>query len=120
MGRRKRIPYYPPSSLEKAASQGLRVSHLLNIFRKHAAQPLSPTLLQALERWEKLGIQSQFQKPLLLRVASPEILAALRKTRAAHYLGEALNERTIIIKPGGKDAIQEALLSLGYLNEVPE
>jgi hypothetical protein len=106
-----------PASLERARQQGLRASHLLAYLRRYAAQPLPPTLVQALERWEKIGSQAHLEHAVLLRLASPDLLAALRKSRAARYLGEALSQSVVIIKPGGEEAIRQVLAEMGYLAE---
>lgn len=106
-----------PAALERARGQGLRPNHLVALLRKHAAAPLPPTLLSALERWEKLGTQAHTEHPTLLRVTSADILAALSKTSAARYLGEQLNPTIVVIRPGGEDAVLRALADLGYLPE---
>ncbi len=106
-----------PGALERARAQGLRASHLISLLRKHAAAPLPPTLIAALERWEKLGTQAHTEHPTLLRVTSPDILAALGKTSAARHLAEQLNPTTAVIRPGGEDAVLRALAELGYLGE---
>ena len=104
-----------PTSLERARQQGLRISHLVSLLKKHAIGPLPPSLLQALERWEQFGVQAGIKKVSLLRVAAPDILEALRKTHSARYLGEALNPTVVIIKAGGEEAVRSALAELGYL-----
>jgi hypothetical protein len=107
--------YLTPASLERARQQGLRISHLASLLKKHAAGPLPPSLVQALERWEQFGVQAGIKKVSLLRVASPDILEALRKTRSARYLGEALSPTTVVVKPGGEESVRSALAELGYL-----
>ena len=106
-----------PASLERARQQGLKASHLVNLLRKHSATPIPPSLLQALERWEKFGTQASLEKTTLLRLAAPEILVSLRKTRAGRYLGEQLNPTTVIIRPGGEAAVQAALAEIGFLGD---
>ncbi len=107
-----------PTSLERARQQGLRAAHLISLLRKHAADPIPPRLLQALERWEKYGTQANLQKAVLLQVSTPEILAELRKTRAGRFLGEQLNPTTVMIQPGSEDALRSALAEIGYLGEM--
>jgi hypothetical protein len=107
--------YLTPDSLERARQQGLRISHLASLLKKHAASPLPPSLIMALERWEQFGEQVGIKKVSLLRVASADILEALRKTRSARYLGEALSPTTVVVKPGGEEAVRSALAELGYL-----
>lgn len=104
-----------PAALERARQQGLKITHLVSLLRRHAAAPVPPKLLQALERWEKFGAEAKVEQVILLRVTSPEVIESLRKSRASRYLGEALNPTVIIINPRGKTAILEALAEAGYL-----
>ena len=108
-----------PAALDRARPQGLHASHLLVLLRRHAVPPLPPSLLQSLERWEKFGVQANLEPAILLRLASPDMLAALRKTRADRFLGEALSPLVVIVKPGGEAAVRQALAELGYLTEDP-
>jgi hypothetical protein len=104
-----------PESLELARQQGLRTSHLVSLFKRYATKPLPPTLIESLERWEKLGVQAHLEHVTLLKVASPDILASLSRSRVARFLGVTLNSTTVIIKPGGEEPVRTALLELGYL-----
>ena len=106
-----------PGSLERAGQQGLRASHLLVLLKRYAAGPVPPVLVQALERWEKYGVQATLEPSILLRVSAPEILVALRKSRAGRYLGETLSPTVIAIKPGREETVRQALADLGYLTE---
>ncbi len=87
-----------PESLERARFQGLKVTHLLSLLRRHSAAPIPPTLVQALERWDEVGLQAHLDQVTLLRVDSPAVLDTLRSTRAARWLGEMLTPTIIIIK----------------------
>ncbi|MCA1954670.1 MAG: helicase-associated domain-containing protein [Anaerolinea sp.] len=107
-----------PAALERAARQGLKPSHLLNLLRRHSSTALPPSVLHAIERWEAHGCQAHIQSVSLLRVQTPEILAALRKTRAARYLGESLTPTVVLLKPGSDEIVQHALLEIGYLGEI--
>ena len=107
-----------PANLERARQQGLRPAHLVALLRKHSATPLPPMLIQALERWEKFGAQANLERATLLQVSSPEILAALRKTRAARFLSEQLNPTTVVIQPGSEETVRAALAEIGYLGEI--
>ena len=105
-----------PESLERARFQGLKVTHLLSLLRRHSAAPIPPTLVQALERWDEVGLQAHLDQVTLLRVDSPAVLDALRSTRAARWLGEMLTPTIVIIKPGAEEAVRRALLEIGYLS----
>ena len=106
-----------PGSLERAGQQGLRASHLLVLLKRYATGLIPPVFVQALERWEKFGVQASLEPAVLLRLASPEMLAALRKSRAGRYLGETLSPTVITIKPGGEESVRQALADLGYLTD---
>jgi hypothetical protein len=106
-----------PASLSIARQQGLRTTHLINLLRKHSADPISPVLMKALERWEKLDVQASLQSGTLLRLGSAEILAALRKSSTNRYILEELNPTTVLIRPGSEESVINALLEIGYLTE---
>ncbi|MDD5370819.1 MAG: hypothetical protein PHQ40_17190 [Anaerolineaceae bacterium] len=106
-----------PASLERARKQGLRVSHLLSLLRRTASAPPTPNLVRALEHWDDNGTQADFEQVIVLRVKSPEILAALRKSRAARFLGDPLGPAAVIVKAGAREKVLQALVELGYLAE---
>ncbi|MCC6147455.1 MAG: helicase-associated domain-containing protein [Anaerolineaceae bacterium] len=106
-----------PGSLEQAQQQGLLAAHLVKLLQRASARPLPPALLQAVERWGKFGSQVGLQPAVLLRVASPDILEALRKTKASHALLETLNPTTALLRPGSEETVRKALAELGYLSD---
>jgi hypothetical protein len=106
-----------PASLERARKQGLRLNHLLTLLRRTASAPPTPNLVRALERWEDNGTQADFEQVVVLRVKSPEILTALRKSRAARFLGDPLGPAAVIVKAGAREKVLQALVELGYLAE---
>jgi len=105
------------TSLSRARQQGLTVSQLLAILNRHA-KAVPPSLIKALERWDKQGSEARLEKMVVLRVASEEILLALRKSRAGRFLGEPLGPSTIAVKPGAIEKVLGALAELGYLGEI--
>ena len=106
-----------PASLERAAQSDLHISHLLVLLRTHA-DPVPPSLVKALERWEKHGGQARMEHALVLRLSSPEILQELRASRAARFLGDPLGPTAVIVKPGAKKKVLAALAEMGYLGEI--
>jgi hypothetical protein len=104
-----------PAALERAKAQGLRASQLISLLRRYHDGPLPPSIVQGLEHWESAGTQALIEHVTLLRVTLPEILTTLRKTRAARCLGDALNETTVVIRPGMEDQVLAALFETGYL-----
>jgi hypothetical protein len=51
-------------------------------------------------------------------VASPEILQALRKSRAGRFLGDILGPTTVAIQPQASEKILSILAEMGYLGEM--
>lgn len=106
-----------PASLERARRQGLRVSHLLVLLRRHA-ETVPPTLIKALERWEEVGVEARFEKLIVMRFTSPEIMQKVRASRAARFLGDPLGPTAIVVKPGAQEKVLAILAELGYLGEI--
>ena len=108
-----------PASLSRAKQQGLGVQHLLSLLRK-STEALPPSLIKALERWEAHGSQARIEALSVLRFNSPEVLQALRGSRAARFLGEPLGPAAIAVKAGAEQKVLAILAELGYLGEVKE
>jgi hypothetical protein len=112
--------YYPyrltPSSLARARMQGLNVQQLIILLRRHVPA-LPPGLIKALERWEKRGVEARFEKLVILRLSSPEILQSLRSTRAARFLGDPLGPTAVIVRAGALERVLGALAEMGFLGE---
>ncbi len=104
-------------SLERAQSQGLKPSHLLTLLERHASN-IPPNLVAALKRWAQQGTAARLQTASLLRVASPEVLKALRSSRAARFLGEPLGPAAVLVKRGAEEKVLASLLELGFLGEL--
>jgi hypothetical protein len=105
-----------PGSLERARQAGLTLGHLLTLLRHHA-QVIPPSLVKALERWDQHGTEAHLERALVLRLASPEMLQRLRKSRAARFLGDPLGPATVMVKPGAGEKVLLILAELGYLGE---
>jgi hypothetical protein len=106
-----------PSSLKRAAEQGLKVEHLLVLLAKYTSAGIPPVLMKALKRWEANGTEARVQTQVVLRVSRPEVLEELRKSKAARFLGEMLGPTTVVIKEGAQSKVLAALAELGLLAE---
>jgi hypothetical protein len=106
-----------PASLERARKQGLTVTHLLGLLRRHA-QPLPPNLVKTLERWEGKGTEARFQRLIVLRLATPDMLNTLRTSRVARFLGDPLGPAAVIVQAGAVEKVLAFLAEQGYLGEV--
>jgi hypothetical protein len=108
-----------PAALQRASAQGLKPRQLLGLLRKHAENgAVPPALVQALERWEAGGTQVSVERAVLLRLGAPEILIALKKTRAARFIEEELTATTVLLRPGSEEKVLEALGEIGYLGDI--
>ena len=107
-----------PTSLQTAASQGLKVRHLIALLRKYAGVNLPPSLVAALQRWEAHGREAALNQAWVLQLSAPEVLQALRNSPAAGSLGAALSPVAVIIKPDGIEKVRMALARLGYLSDL--
>lgn len=105
-----------PTSLERARSQGLAAGQLIALLRRFALT-VPPSLVQALERWERMGVEVRLEKVLVLRLSTPELLQQLRQSRAARFLGDPLGPTTIIVHQSAAEKVLGVLAELGYLGE---
>jgi Helicase conserved C-terminal domain len=104
------------ASLKRAREQGLSITHLISLLRRHALT-VPPSLAKALERWEVNGSEAKIENVLVLRLRTPEMLKELRASRAARYLGDPLGPTVIIVKAGAWEKVIGVLAELGYLAE---
>lgn len=102
-------------SLERARAQGLKAGHLLTLLARHAATEIPPAFVKAVKRWEQNGCEARIETLSVLRVRTPEVLKALRRSRAARFLGEALGPQAVIIKKDTRAHLLKALAELGFL-----
>lgn len=119
--KRERDAYHyriTPHHLSSAVKQGLKPGALMSILRANSTDPLPPNLVQAVERWEKLGLPAEIKPGTLLRVSQPEILEKLHASRAKRHILEILNPTTALIRPGSEEQIVAALAEAGFLAEV--
>jgi len=110
--------FISPTTLQQAERQDLKISQLVALLKKNGKQPLPPTLLQALQHWEKNHLQAHFDQAVLLRVTESTILDQLERSRAKRFLLERISPTLMVIKSGGQNAVQQTLIELGYLSEI--
>jgi hypothetical protein len=106
-----------PASLARARQQGLTANHLLALLRRHA-RAVPPSLVKAIERWERKGSEARFEPLVVLRLASPDLLQEVRASRAARFLGDPLGPTTIVVRTGATQKVMRILAEMGYLAEV--
>jgi hypothetical protein len=106
-----------PASLLRARQQGLTANHLLSLLRRHAPT-IAPSLVKAIERWERSGLEARLGTLSVLRLSTPELLQQVRSSRMARFLGEPLGPTAVIVKPGAMDKVLAGLAEMGYLGEI--
>lgn len=106
-----------PTSLASAAKAKLSPRHLISLLRKYGRSAPPPVLVKALNRWQEAGGEASLEKVLVLRLASPDILQALKQSPAKAWLGDSLGPVSVLVKAGGLQKVQEALARLGYLSD---
>ena len=106
-----------PQSLQAAAKQGLKPTHLERLLNKYGETP-PPSLIKALHQWDKKRGQVRIHPAMILRVEDPKILGALRDSQAGRFISDPLGPTAAIIEPGAADKVASALARLGYLSDV--
>jgi len=106
-----------PTSLSDAAEQGLKAPHLETLLKKYGKE-LPPSLLKALQNWDRKGGQARIFPAVVLQIASPKILQALRDSPAARFLGDPLSPTAVIVQQGAVEKVRAALARLGTLSDV--
>jgi hypothetical protein len=105
-----------PASLARARQQSLSVHHLVLLLRRHSAA-VPPALARALERWDQNGPEVRLERVVVLRLSTPDLMSAVRASRASRFLGEPLGPTSIIVKEGAVEKVLGILVEMGYLGE---
>lgn len=107
-----------PASLAAAAAQGLRAHHVRSMLEEASGRSLPASLARALERWERSGAEARGERAMVLRVAEPRVLRALRAHPAcARYLGEAVGPRAVLVAVRDWEKLLAAAARMGLLIE---
>lgn len=117
-GEKDEVYFYrlTPGSLDSAREQGLLPKHLLTLLRSHT-EAVPPSLVSALKRWDEYGVEARLERVLVLRLSNPELLQALRSSRAARFLGNILGPTAVVVKPGAWKKVMGVLAEMGYLGD---
>lgn len=102
-------------SLQKAAAQGLSVSHLLALLKKALHGAVPPGVQKMLHSWEAQGTQAYFETMTVLRLSSPEAAAQVLASEAGKLIREKLSDTTFAVDPRDLERLQNALADAGLL-----
>ncbi len=103
-------------ALQRAAEQGIGADRVLALLKQHT-RALPKTIVQAVRRWEAEGVQATIRPMVVLQVRDPAILEALRKSRAARFLGPLLGPAAVAIRRDAAPVVLSALAEMGYFGE---
>ena len=107
-----------PDSLDRARQTGLRPGHLLGLLRRQA-ETVPPAFSKALERWEERGTEVRFQRTMILRLGNPELLQALKNSKAGRFLGDPLGPAAVEVQSQAWTKVAAVLAEMGYLCKEP-
>jgi len=112
------IYFINAQSLRRANAQGLKAEQALALLLKYADGGAPPPLAKALKNWDAGGASARVESVSIARTDSPQVLDALRKSKAGKFLGESLSPTAALVKRGAESKIAEALLELGVMAEI--
>ncbi len=108
-----------PSSLKRAAKQGIPLERVVDFLRAIADERgLPPALHGALLRWSRRGAEAMLKETVVLRVKSAELLETLRRTpKLNDYLGQPLGPTAVEIRRDDLERVRDLLAELGLLTD---
>lgn len=105
-----------PASLERAGQRGITLGRILAFLREATRGDVPPTLLGALQRWERAGTEATLTEVVILKLKSAELLETLYATPTLRpYLGERLGPTLIAVRREAVDDLRAALAEVGIL-----
>lgn len=106
-------------SLRLAGEQGLHPTQLLQLLQQAKVKNIPQSIVESLERWQQYGAELVVESVLLLRLDKPDLMPILQRTpKVSKCLGDILNNKTAVIKPGHLEPLVQALAEIGLLTEV--
>ncbi len=106
-----------PSSLERAAAQGIQADAVQAFLRRTSGGTLPESVVQMLSQWERTGSADLWiTHAVILRANSPDALQAILETPdLRRYLGAALGPTAVIVREGQEQDLAAALQQRGIL-----
>ncbi len=106
-----------PASLARARRQGISAEQVSSFLARVTGQPLPSKAAEAMQRWHKRGGAIRLERGVILRVDSPETLAALRRQPAlAALLGEVLGPQAVLVPQANIQQVRRWLVEQGYID----
>ncbi|MFQ5921226.1 MAG: helicase-associated domain-containing protein [Anaerolineales bacterium] len=100
-------------SLHAAEDRGLTAAHAHKVLAEIAAPE---GVLNALDRWERAGMEARVERQMIVHVEDPQVLSMLLKEPSTRrYLGKQLGSNSVVVNSLHLRQLQEAALRLGLL-----
>ena len=112
------IYHFSPYAFARMEQQGLKIGQLIALITRYARKPVPRNILQALERWEKLGLEAEIKKIFILRVKTAAILDRLLDSNMKKYIHSRLDPKTAEISAESVPFIKAALIEMGIFAEI--
>lgn len=108
-----------PTSLRRAARQGVSLERLLEFLREAADEHgLPPLLLAALQRWARAGAEVAIEDLTVLRLSQPELLETLQRApKIKPLLGPVLGPTAVAVRRDDVERLRAALAEAGFLSD---
>jgi hypothetical protein len=104
-----------PEALRRALEQGLQVHQVRTLLEETGAE-LPPSLVAALDRYARAGLQAHVERLFVLRTESPAVMEELRTNRGTRrYIKELLGPQIALVEAGQVRRLVEAALRAGLL-----
>ena len=105
------------AALRRAEAQGIAAGQVVRLLKAHS-RAVPPALVKAIRRWGEHGVEATVRPLTVLQVRDPEILRALRESRAARFLGAVLGPAAVAVPPEAVPHVAAALAEMGYFVEI--
>lgn len=103
-----------PASLTLASEQGITADRLMRFLTQASGSAIPKSLQRAVTRWSEMGVEGRLESVIVLRAKDAEILQTLRSNpKTRNFLGEALGDLAIAVKPGKWRQFRAACAQLG-------
>jgi len=112
------IYHFSPHAFARMENQGLKVGQLVTLINRYARKPVPPNILQALERWEKFGLEADMKKIYVLKVKSAAILDRLLDSIMKKHILSRLDPLTAEISLESIPFIKAGLIEMGIFAEI--
>ena len=106
------------NGLITAQKSGMEVKHIQTVLLQLYGKAIPPTIITAINNYEKNGCVLIGEKISVLRLSDSQIIEKLMNSPAARCLGEKLNPTAVIIQKGKGKELENALLELGYFSDM--